>query len=697
MISGSKDSFTLRDAIGLLRRKIRVILLTVLLILGAAFTFLLIVSPQYSSTAWVFVDTAQKNLLKTQDGLAPSSASDNARIESEVLLLQSNTVALATIERASLYDTFRLKLSLRDKLWAAFNLAPQHDLNGEEILNTILKRVKKSTTIRRIGQTYLISVTATSKSPQASANLANALSRTYIDLQVQSKVDAALSSYEILEGQIDNAHRVLAETEGAFDRYIETNLERLSQESIGNELASLKTQFYETNDNFLTTKTHTSEATFLRDSEDWNHLSQSLQDTAIADLSQQFDELSETFRRADDQSKIDLRQKLTALDLDIRKHADASISALETETTALATSLRDQRAGLRTAVLNGALSPTSLAQIYQLQQEAEIAQRHYAKLLSRASDIQTQAYLQMADSRIVSAAIPPSTASFPNKRLILVLSIIIALFLGVGLAVLSEHYVGGVTSRIQLANILSEPVVASIPRVPLASSQHSVADNVIDAPLSMYAESLRLLRSAIDAHSQGKSSVIMVTSAVPTEGKSSVALGLARTYALSGKSTLLIDADLRKPSLHSYLNIAPRNSLLEFLDGETSDPEGFYTSDPLSNLGVIMGRDRANLPTEQLIQSEAFADLIRTARASMDIIILDTSPLLPVVDARYVLPLADVVVNCIRFSSTEQRDIRSAHSQLFACLKGNTPILSVLNFDENETAKSRYNGYYTKQ
>ncbi|AML50506.1 hypothetical protein RC74_03775 [Falsihalocynthiibacter arcticus] len=161
----------------------------------------------------------------------------------------------------------------------------------------------------------------------------------------------------------------------------------------------------------------------------------------------------------------------------------------------------------------------------------------------------------------------------------------------------------------------------------------------------------------------------------------------------------MIDADLRKPSQHIYLDLKPDTSLQEFLSGDRTVADGseFYTSDPKSNLGVILGRDRADVPTDQLLQSDTFKNLLETAKMAMDIIILDTSPLLPVVDARYIAPHADVVVDCVRFGVTEQRDLRAAFGQLTASLRPDTPVVTLLNHDESKHTGYRYDGYYGKE
>ena len=187
----------------------------------------------------------------------------------------------------------------------------------------------------------------------------------------------------------------------------------------------------------------------------------------------------------------------------------------------------------------------------------------------------------------------------------------------------------------------------------------------------------------------------MVTSAIPGEGKTALALALARTYAQAGCRVLLIDADLRKPDLHHVLGFAPSEGFLDYLrePDATREEDGFYADDPRSAAGVIVGRGRSDLPTDQILQSATFDALLRRARTQMDITILDTSPLLSVVDARYVAQRVDAALFCVRFASTGQADLRQGFGQLSDSLPAGAPVISVLNRDETRGAAYRQRGY----
>ncbi len=194
-------------------------------------------------------------------------------------------------------------------------------------------------------------------------------------------------------------------------------------------------------------------------------------------------------------------------------------------------------------------------------------------------------------------------------------------------------------------------------------------------------------------HPRGR--VIQITSAVPAEGKSTTALALARTYALAGKRTLLIDGDLRKPSVHLHLGKKPRIGFVDYLRAPTkaNSAAGFQDQDALSTLMILLGTGRSALPTDQLLNSVAFEATLRAARESFDIVVIDTPPVLPVVDARYVARQADAVAMVVRYGATEQRDLRRAAQMLAEAMRPNSVLLSVLSHEPAATGRARDDGY----
>ena len=345
------------------------------------------------------------------------------------------------------------------------------------------------------------------------------------------------------------------------------------------------------------------------------------------------------------------------------------------------------------------LAPEQLVLKYGLQQEVEIARAQYQTLLRRLRDLEAQARLQIADSRIISRALVPLHPSAPDFWIVMGVTLVAGLSIGMGLAVLRDHVAGQINNVSQIADLLQAPIAAT---VPYLSNPEPVSDVVLTDPLSPYAEAMRQLRVSLDqgfrcqGGAAGEGRLIMITSSAENEGKTSLALALARTYALSGRKTLLIDADLRRPGIHNAMGVQPESGLLDYLRNP-SDPkiaQAFYTQDPdlpvETPLSLVLGSAGADRPTDQLISSVTFDLILRDVRRSFDRVIIDTAPLVPVVDTRTVTHTADALVLIARSGQTRRADAQSAVQILADTLTPDTLVFGALS---HQPSSKRYAPY----
>ena len=709
----------LRAIIAVLRRQSRMILLSGIGVVLLAALYLLLVPETYTASVLIQADPRPKSLLEQGAATPSTPGSENARVDSEVEILRSDAIALAVIEKEGLINDpeFAPGPGRLARLAALLGLAEGGTAADPEALRTrTLQRLKKAISVRRKGLTYLISISASSRDPEKAARIANRIASAYIAQQIDAKVSAALSARDVLQGQIDAARATLSRQEARLDSYIDEQLGKLELTASSATLQELRRRLAQTQARLRAEQSSRAALAERIRSRDWEALGSAADlDPPLRDLKSRREALARRLANGSAESADAFRAQLAEIDRALERQGGASLERLDSRIRQIKADEQRLRAQIREAILQGDIPPEMLSGIYALQQESAIARAQYQDLLTRLRKLETEARIQVADSRVISSAIVPVSPSAPNRMLVLLVALAAAAGLGVSLAFLREYYIGGVTSPTQLAELTQAPTAATL---PLSDEQNSgrmsVADRIIDTPLSVYSESVRKLRAAIDqglhrlphaghgkmrgegkGAGQGAGKVILVTSALPDEGKTTTALALARTYALSGQRTLLMDADLRKPSLHRHLGYEPQTGFLDYLrDSEARALEGsFYARDPASPLALIMGAARAELPTDQLLGSARFASLLQQAREVYDIVIIDSPPVLPVVDARYIAPRADAVVMVVKWAATSQGDLRAALQPLSEAMRPEAPLHPVLNLAPESRSADEYTAY----
>jgi capsular exopolysaccharide synthesis family protein len=244
---------------------------------------------------------------------------------------------------------------------------------------------------------------------------------------------------------------------------------------------------------------------------------------------------------------------------------------------------------------------------------------------------------------------------------ILMLSLLGGLFLGSVGAVSLEQLDRTLHSGDELESLFGVKPIGLIPRLEERRlSDQRVAAYVLDRPRSRFGEAIRALRAAIvSATADGGPMVLLVTSALPGEGKSTVAVALARLHAQSGARTLLIDADLRRPRLDILLEAGERPGLGDILGGRDVEAASVIHKDPRCGLELMSAGHHGGDPT-LLLGSAVLRRLIAGLRLRYELIVIDSPPLIGVTDARLLLPLADATLYLVRWGATQQQDVAAA-------------------------------------
>jgi capsular exopolysaccharide synthesis family protein len=210
--------------------------------------------------------------------------------------------------------------------------------------------------------------------------------------------------------------------------------------------------------------------------------------------------------------------------------------------------------------------------------------------------------------------------------------------------------------------MLNLPVLATVPEIFDAAKNQidDPSDRIIDRPMSSFSESIRGLQLALTlSNVDNKPKIIVVTSSVPGEGKTTIAVSLARLAARSGLKTVIVDGDLRRSAVAETMGTkAPAQGLLEAIMG-SSNLDQCLTKDSRSDALILSCVKKPANPSD-LLSSLAMKDLIVTLSKTFDTVIIDSAPVLPVNDTKILSQLADTVLFVVRWEKTPREAVSNA-------------------------------------
>lgn len=345
----------------------------------------------------------------------------------------------------------------------------------------------------------------------------------------------------------------------------------------------------------------------------------------------------------------------------------------------------------------------------QLERRIAQAERWYNTFAEQLQQTLVAEESELGYVRVIRNAFLPTVPVRPNLRLNVILGLLLGLGFGVGLAFLRE------SMRHELSNpedlkeqgytligtipLMDEDIKSSYDgkeTVEVSGQQLSTRLFTLLSPWSPIAENYRLIRTNLQ-YEPGSTpiQVLMVTSPEQADGKSVTAMNLAIAMAQSGRDTLVVDADMRRPSAHTLLGMEPGPGLAEILSGKLYfTPDAFETS--IDRLSFLPAGTAATPPAE-LVGSQRMRDLIETFRAVYDLVILDTPPVLAVSDALIMGTLGDATVIVVSSNKTDLRALQATQNALIAVgVKVAGTVLNRLDARGNGSYQYGYGyGYYS--
>ncbi|MDP9097046.1 MAG: P-loop NTPase, partial [Pseudomonadota bacterium] len=331
-------------------------------------------------------------------------------------------------------------------------------------------------------------------------------------------------------------------------------------------------------------------------------------------------------------------------------------------------------------------------QLRQVQRVAEANRAFYEARLKQLREVEQQQSRMDAEARVISPPATPERPSFPRPILFVLAGAFLGCVTGVGAAALGRYKETRLAEPESIEEALALHILAKVPQLVGArhrSSKGNLAtiEFLISNPLSPFADSIRSLRTALQVSMGKPISVLLVTSAIPGEGKSTIAASLAFSNALAGRRTVLVDVDVRIASLsHEFGTLTcDRLPCVPTRPGLASVIQP-YNDIPLSVVSIgVPGQ-----PRPDMIESVLFRNFIRLLSEEFDLVVLDTSPVLLVPDAIALSKCADTTILVAAVSSTPTHLVQEAAKLLRA---RNSPLAGVVL---NKMEAKHMGRYYLK-
>jgi succinoglycan biosynthesis transport protein ExoP len=675
--------------------------------------------PIYQGKVLVEINPEQPNVLNFKEVLQISSVDVDSYRETQYKVLQSRTLAERVTQTLQLYKNpefyrnrwpFGLIKTDPDKIPSASDPGPP-DTSADYYRNSV-KHFIDSVDVAPVRRSNLVEVSFDSEDPKLAARVANQLAADYIYQNLQVKWDETVKASEWLQDQLVGLKAKLEKSEDSLQAYAQTNSILFVEEKknlVNERLAQLQEEYTKAQAERFQKESLYSlvQAGKVQD------LPGFLSNRLIQDLAVRLSELERDYAQLTATVKPDYPKAVA-----LKKQIDTVQSALDHQKKALAQNIVDE---YRSAVANEKYLSQALEQQKKdvneiaeksiqyniLKREVDTNKQLYEGLLTRLKEAQVSAGLKASNVRIVDAAETPKTPIKPRVVLNLALGVILGLGLGIGLAVFQEYLDNTLKTPDEVETLLRLPSLGVLPSfaangagktadeksLSLASARQATARAPAIQTNSSLVEAFRSLRTSILLSANPVPKMLLITSALPGEGKTTITVNLGATLASLGNKVVIVDCDMRRPACHRSTGVPNKPGFVQCLTGHVGLPDAILPVPGVANLSVIPCGPIPPNPAE-VLSAPIAGELLRQLRSEFEYVLLDSPPLLSVADSRILSTLTDAVVLVVRAYETPYDVVRRARTLLYSA---GARILGVALNDvdfRREGYGYGYKGYY---
>lgn len=697
MDSPNKE-LTLRDLLMIYQRRRKIVLATAVSLFLLAVVYCAVCTRRYEASGIVQMQKESADamgldsLMSSAAGGASDALDANIDLQTQANILQSDTLAIRTIEALHMEDTydFRPHFSLLDSVLRLFTGARDADPPGATLENSPIRRQRalkvfaKNLEVKPVSGTRLIEIHYTDPDPKLAAVVVNTLTKGLSEYSFQTRFDATNSASkwlgdqmgdlrktsEDLQAKVVNLQREsgvyslgTTDTQGREQAYSGV-LDRLQQSTLALTAAEqnriLKgaiAHAAETGDAEMLSGLAGNGAGGAQAANSSLSLLQGLRQqeaTEQASLQEAQAKFGPSYPKL-----AEMRGNIAGLEHSIqqeivrireRAKSDYAVASQTEESTRA----QFNEAKNQADVLNNKAIDYAIAR-----EEAEQSRSLYEDLLKRLNEAGVLEGLQSSNITVVDPGRVPAKPVKPNVPLYLLIALSGGLFLGICGALLADALDNKINTVSDLETEIGESVLGLLPDVAETAGRALILDD----PQSPYVEALRAMRTGILlSQSDAPPKVILVTSSLASEGKSTTSINLAISLAQTDKKTLIVDADLRRGTLRRALRLHHSTGFSDLLAGRCDSPQ-IHTVEGVPNLYVVVAGSKTPNPSE-LLGSAALRNWIERWRSDYDFVVLDSAPVLPVTDTVNLNTLVDVTIVLARSGLTEKPQIARSYNLL---------------------------------
>ena len=682
-----EEEKTLADYLAILKKYVKFLVVSTLVSVFAAAIYVLVTTREYSATATLQIDTYLPTLVGVarEDVLRQQTSEENY-ISNQVAALRGYPLADRVLSKEDVMKEFR-ELYPKD----AKEVVPDPDSPYKHSASDLEKYVKLLS-IYPISDTSLVRISTITKAPKFAALLANTHAKEFIEMTKSFRLSDDVHNVEFLGQQADELEKKLLASEQGLSRYAEANdiiafengdsveVGRLNGAHQAHEAA--KARRIEVESRYKEAEKSLKTGTTLVDDAAITSIRQQLSQSQAeyAELSQRF---NPRYPRM-----IEIQNKIRSLKGQIEMQRKGALRTLKGQLDAALATEKDLKTELQSQETKAYRIANALVEYNRLKRE-----RDSLKALQQNVETQLQQTRFSVDNAnkgniyLTEPAVVPDSPSKPKVSVTLLLALICGPIVGAALAFLYESFDQTLKGPEELEKVLRTPGLGIIPHYTFDVADLAVGadDNLpalatlnlvsIREPFSLASEGFRTIRAGIRLSSADKPvEVIVVTSSDQGEGKSTLVANLGVVCAQDDAKTILIDADLRRATLHNCFGISHEEAgLTEILTGQMSLEECIQKT-AVEKLDVLPAGGAVPNPAE-LVGSRKMRDLINSLREQYDYIIIDTPPVAPVADSLVLSPLADGVIMVVRSKKTIRKEARKT---LYKLRESGSRILGVV-------------------